>query len=157
MERACVRIVDRTGETLTVEVAKKTPVAEPPKGAVRLGEVDEWLRSRGREPGTLKKSWRTSETEREGPQHWSVESYTEDPVAPHVEWDTSPHVIAPRNAMALRFWDEVGRVFRQSVFHPGTRGQHMMRDSLAELDTDWRRIGEEEVLRWSKEQARLVR
>ena len=32
----------------------------------------------------------------------------------------------------------------------------MMRDSLAWLEAEWRRVGEEEVKRWAREQARLV-
>lgn len=164
-ERAARRMTERTGEHLTDEVAERSPVAEPPGGAVDLGEVDEWLRSRKREPGSLKKSWRTGPVEvvlsprfTSGTvDRYSIESYTEDPVAPHVEWDTSPHPIVAVNAPVLRFWDQVGKVFRRSVFHPGTRGQHMMRDSLVVLEVDWRTIGEEEVARWAREQARLVR
>ena len=97
--RAARRITERAGEELTADVKERSPVAEPPAGAVALGEVDEWLASRGREPGTLKESWKTSEVEMTlSPkftvgvvERFTVESYTEDPVAPHVERDTSPH------------------------------------------------------------------
>ncbi len=164
-ERAARRITERSGEKLTEEATERSPVAEPPAGAIALGEVDEWLKARKRKPGTLKESWKTSDVE-EGfsprfaagtVERFSIESYTEDPIAPHVEWDTRPHRIVAVNAPVLRFWDEAGKVFRREVFHPGTRGQHMMRDSLVELEVDWRTIGEEEVARWAREQARLVR
>jgi hypothetical protein len=155
-ERAARRITERTGEELTQEVTRRSPVARPPGGAVATGEVGEWEASRKRTPGTLKESWRTSDVDRVRGDRWRVESYTEDPIAPHVEWDTSPHTIVPVRAAALRFWDDVGKRFAQLVQHPGTTGQHMMRDSLAELEADWLTIGEEEVLRWSREQARLV-
>lgn len=162
--RAAIRITERTGEELTHEVGRRSPVAAPPGGAVARGEVGDWLRARDRDPGTLARSWETGQVEiaaspvfRSGTvERFAIESFTEDPVAPHVEWDTSPHPIVVVNAQALRFWDSVGIVFRRMVFHPGTRGQHMMRDSLEWLEAEWRRVGEEEVKRWAREQARLV-
>lgn len=154
--RAARRMTERTGEEITSDARRRSPVAAPPVGAVRRGEVGDWLASRGRAPGTLKESWRTGDVDQTGPETWAVESYTEDPVAPHVEWDTMPHRITVRNALRLRFWDAVGIRFAQSVFHPGTSGQHMMRDSLAEADVSFRRIGEEEVGRWARDQERLV-
>ena len=47
--------------------------------------------------------------------------------APHVEWNTRPHIITPRKAKALRFVAKDGTVvFTQKVNHPGTKGAHML-------------------------------
>jgi hypothetical protein len=52
------------------------------------------------------------------------------PYAMFVEEDTDPHDIFPVNAKALR-WESGGGVhFATRVHHPGTKGQHMFRDSL---------------------------
>jgi hypothetical protein len=133
---------------------------------------------RGRMPGTLKASWRTGDLERRrtvtGDEGTAIESYTEDPVAPHVEWPTRPHLIGPRAdrapasvvatgrprrmggdpRAAVRFINRFGQVvYAHEVWHPGTQGTHMMRDALAHVDATWEaRIGRREVDRWAREQ-----
>jgi hypothetical protein len=175
MEDAVDRTAKRAGEALHDGVRKRTPVANPPPGLT----ASQFAGSRGRAPGTLKASWRTGKVEKTrsatGVERRSVEEYTEDPIAPHVEWPTRPHVIRPRldrgaasvlatgrprrlgnDPMArLRFVTAGGRVvYAAEVHHPGTQGVHMMRDSLAALDVEWREIGVEEMERWAREQLR---
>jgi hypothetical protein len=53
---------------------------------------------------------------------------TFDDVAPHVEWDTRPHRIEPREPGGTLHWRdrETGdHRFAKGVDHPGTSGQHM--------------------------------
>jgi hypothetical protein len=172
------RMTKRGGEELTKEVRRRTPVASPPPGLSRY----QFMALRGRAPGSLKESWETSDVEHSktltGVERLAVESFTEDPIAPHVEWDTQPHVIRPRvdrapasvtatgnprlpgtnPRAALRWIDAFGRVrYANEVHHPGTQGKHMMRNSLSELEVTWAEaIGAPEVRRWAREQARLV-
>lgn len=114
-----------------------------------------------------------------GVPRFGIDSYTEDPVAPHVEWPTRPHLIRPRadrraasvlatgkprrsggDPQAALAWLGPGGVtiFAREVHHPGTQGSHMMRDALAETDATWvSRIGTPEVERWAREQTELIR
>lgn len=177
-ERAAKRMTRRAGEALTDGAGRRTPVAKPPVGLT----ADQFAGGRGRAPGTMKKSWRTGGVEHEvnatGVDRYGVDSYTEDPQAPHVEYPTRPHLIRPSPARApasvaangkprrpgtdpaarLRYWQGGREVFAAEVHHPGTQGVHMMRDSLTEVETTWvERIGAEEIERWAREQAELVK
>lgn len=169
------RMTEEVGELLTEEVTRRTPVADLPPGVTE--------KMRGRAPGTLKESWETGPVERRrsptGTEGRAVESYTMDPIAPHVEWPTRPHAIRPRldrapasvvatgrprrmggdPQAALRFVNAFGRVvYANEVWHPGTQGTHMMRDALAEIDQTWAsRVGVPEVERWARETTRLFR
>lgn len=173
------RLTKRVGESMTDEVKKRTPVAAPPPGM----SGTQFAGSRGRAPGTLRESWYTGDLERGrgvgGVERRSIESLTDDPVAPHVEWPTRPHLIRPSltrapasvletgrarrpggdPAAALRFIGSNGRVvFAREVWHPGTQGQHMMRETLTETDATWvERHGSEELGIWAREQTELVR
>lgn len=179
MVRSCKRIAERCAEKLKDGAARRTPISKPPPG---VGQT-EFAALRGRVPGTMKVSWYAdsdvSITVINGTRRFSAEAATDDPQAPHVEWPTRPHIIRPRadrgaaSVIAtqgprrmgtdpearLRFVNSHGRViFASEVHHPGTQGVHMMRDSLAELDGTWvSTIGAEEVERWAREQARVVR
>lgn len=58
------------------------------------------------------------------------------PIAIYVEEDTEPHIIEPKNKKALRWFDPPGggkdaAVFSQRVHHPGTTGQHIVRDAVS--------------------------
>lgn len=165
--RASRRITDRVGHRITDEVAHLTPVATVPSGMT----LDQFAGGRGRMPGHMKRSWQTGTVEEAG-QHFGIDSYTEDPQAPHVEWDTRPHIIRPDPKRApasvisstkprlpgtdpnasLRFWSGGHPVFAREVHHPGTRGVHMMRDSLSIVETSWEdQEGREELDRWVHE------
>jgi hypothetical protein len=179
LERSITRVTERVGERLTETVRRNTPVAVAPPGL----SPTQFAGGRGRAPGTLKNSWQTSDVEHRrtaaGTPGRAIESYTLDPIAPHVEYPTRPHLIRPskdRRAAsvlatskrqraggdpqaALRFVNAHGRVvFANEVHHPGTQGTHMMRDALAEVDATWAEtVGRDELERWALEQARLVR
>jgi hypothetical protein len=156
VDRCADRITGRVGEFLHERVTRHTPVAERPPGV----DSREWDDARGgRQPGDLKRSWKvgevTVEAEATG-EHRRIDVYTDDPVAPHVEWDTLPHIIVPKDPDGwLRFWDSAGDiVFAQIVHHPGTRGQHMMATALAETAAAWKGIAAEEVALWARTYAR---
>jgi hypothetical protein len=159
MERSATRMAKAVGDLLHDEVVRRTPIATLPPGVTAL--------MRGRVPGTLRESWKTSEVEGGGKlkplnkaqvDKRAVEEYTEDPIGPLVEWPTKPHVIRPRIDRApasvvatgkprgtvqdgrahLRYVNRFGRVvYAKEVHHPGTQGVHMMRDALAEVDATW--------------------
>lgn len=178
LHRSARRITARCIEALDDGAARRTPVAKPPPGVGGAA----FAAQRGRPPGTAKSSWRHTDVDvgrsPTGVTRFSGEAYSEDPLMPLIEWPTRPHIIRPRPdrapasvratrrprragtdpAARLRYVSRGGRVvYAREVHHPGTDGQHMMRDSLAELDGTWTsRIGEEEVRLWAREQARLV-
>lgn len=173
-DRAARRMTARAGGAVTKGAARRTPVADIPQGLT----ADQFSGGRGRVPGYMKRSWRTGRVEELPAERYGIDSYTEDPVAPHVEWDTRPHTFGPSPSRApasvvatgkprragtdpaarLRFYVGGRAVYAAEVSHPGTQGQHMMRDSLTEVELTWdSRIGGEEVLRWAREQAELVR
>jgi hypothetical protein len=155
MRAAGRRTTERVGADLRERVRRHTPVAKPPPGA-----AGEWEASRGgRPPGTLRESWRVGKvTVRGSGGLMSIDVYTEDPVAPDVEWDTQPHIIRPRGEGGmLRFWTRSGDVvFATIVHHPGTRGVHMLATALVEVAASWQEIGREEMERWAREQLRGV-
>ena len=138
VDRMADRITERVGDYMHERVQHHTPVSEPPPG-VGLGE---WVEARGgRDPGHLKRSWRKGPVKTEvgaAGEKRTIEVYTRDPVAPHVEWPTRPHLIHARRASVLRFWDLAGgAVFARYVEHPGTQGSFMMTQTLAETEGAW--------------------
>jgi hypothetical protein len=155
LDLTAYRIVERVGDDLNQRVRRHTPVATPPPGAAA-----EWLAARHRRPGHARDSWKVGEvTVILGGERYSIDVYTLDPVMPHIEWDTQPHLIVPKDPNGvLRYWNRVGdRVFAKVVHHPGTRGKHMMATSLVEVAASWQRIGHEELRRWSREQVAGIR
>jgi hypothetical protein len=144
-------IAERSGAMLRDRAALHSPVAKPPPGAWA-----EWIGSRKRLPGELKRSWRVGDVVMIGGERFRIEAFTRDPVAPFVENDTQPHLILPRKPGGhLRFWDRHGAIqFAKLVHHPGTRGQHMMSTALTELAVHWHDIAREEVDRWAREALR---
>jgi hypothetical protein len=151
VDRAADRMVKRVGDYMHDRVTLHTPVANPPAGVGRA----EWIEARGgRRPGRLKRSWRIGRVERyasAGGERTRIEVFTMDPVAPHVEWPTRPHLIRPRRAAGvLRFWLGAGaRVFAAFVEHPGTQGSFMMGTTLAEAEIRWRVVANQELARWA--------
>jgi hypothetical protein len=153
MERATRRTTERVGDDLRDRVKRHSPVAKPMPG---VGAGTFTSERGGRLPGTLRDSWLVGEVVVivEG-ERMSIDVYTLDPVAPHVEWDTQPHLIVPKHPGGmLRYRDRHGDVvYAKVVHHPGTRGQHMMATSLVEVAVSWQEIGVEEIARWAREQA----
>lgn len=152
--RCARRITERVGERLQLRVKEFTPLALPPPNV----SAGEWIRSRGgRVPGHLRDSWRVSSVDRvrfdlHG-EEYEVEVYTLDPIAPHVEYPTQPHVITPRDPDGwLRWWDRrTGQIrFARIVHHPGTHGTYMMQRALAALRVEWHVIAREEVAEWAR-------
>jgi hypothetical protein len=59
---------------------------------------------------------------------WGGRVFTEDPIAPFVEWDTAAHMIFPRTPGGTLHWRDRATGedrFSRGVRHPGTKGQHM--------------------------------
>lgn len=153
MRAAQRRTVSRVGDELLHRTVEHTPVAKPPPG-----HEAEWLAARKRAPGTLKESWKVGEVTVElGTETMTIDVYTHDPVAPHVEWPTRPHLIPLMPGKTLRFWDKEGRtVFAMIVHHPGTQGSYMLTTAIAEVAVAWRSIGAEEMAEWAREQTAAI-
>ena len=113
------------------KVRRYTPTAvRPPKvsaGVFRTERDD-------RKPGTLKDSWEIGKPYKVG-NLMVIEIYTEDPIAPHVEYDTRPHPIKAKPGSVLRFRSsKTGEVvYATEVMHPGTTGVHMLARACAEV------------------------
>jgi hypothetical protein len=151
IDRFARRTTEKVGEELRKRVRRHTPVAKAGVAErASYGSSAAWVTARGRLPGTLKESWQVGEVEvLAGGVRLRVPVYTMDPVAPHVEWDTMPHLIAPKKpGGVLTVPTKGGMVFARLVHHPGTRGQHMMATAIAEVAIEWQRIADRE---WNRE------
>ena len=138
-------IAKAVGESIKEDAAERTPTAEMPLAYFFEGGSVRWIRDRkGRRPGTLKAKWEVGEPElsAEGAE---VEIRNTDPIAIYVEEDTSPHLIVAKRARFLRFPMGTTFMYRRAVNHPGTQGQHMLRDAMAAGEADWRRIADEVI------------
>lgn len=136
--RAGRRMTLKGGRRLHDETRRLTPVHVPEPGA----------ETRLRKPGDLRRSVKRgviTDHVGVGTSGWQVRVYTDDPVAPHVEWSTRPHDIRPRadrapasvvqtgrprgtrqdGRAALRFTIGGRVTYARVVRHPGTRGVHM--------------------------------
>lgn len=141
--------VDATGEELRRRVRAHTPVSRvTPAEVLSFGRVGAELKRGGRPRGALRESWQIGEVELlyRG-ELLRVAVFTMDPVAPHVEWDTVPHMIAPKKpGGVLTVPTTGGLVFARVVDHPGTRGVHMMATAIQEVAVEWQRIARREWL-----------
>lgn len=154
MVAAQERAVARVGQLLQERVRVYTPVAKPPPGAEQ-----EWLESRKRQPGTLRDSWQVGEVVVvDGENRMTIDVYTNDSIAPYVEYPTMPHIIIPKNPSGmLMFWDKLGnKVYATIVHHTGTKGSFMMATAIAEVAVMWQEIGADEMNRWAREQTELI-
>lgn len=148
------RTVERIGDELHRRTVEHTPVAKPPPG-----HEAEWLASRKRAPGTLRESWKIGEvTVNIAGEVMSIDVYTNDRIAPFVEWPTLPHIIVPHNPRGmLRFWNALGdTIYATIVHHTGTKGSYMLTTALAEVAAMWQEIGAEEMQRWAREATAAV-
>lgn len=144
-------IVDQVGDRLLDRVKDRTPTADLPMAY--HGDYAAWIEDRGgRKPGTLRERWRRTEVQGSDGAGLKVVVFNPDPVAVMVENTTRPHLIRAklRTRAAggtyqglLRY--PMGPVFRYNVevWHPGTQGVHMLRDTLAEMEVVWTEIGDE--------------
>lgn len=149
LERATRRLgrdaTEQIGEDLKRRVRRHTPVAkQTPEIRASYGSREEWIVARGREPGTLRDSWIVGEVKMTRGTRYSVPVLTYDPVAPNVEWETSPHFIVPKRAQRLTIPTVGGMVLSGGVEHPGTRGAHMMAIAIAEIASSWQGIASRE-------------
>lgn len=138
--------IDATERALAIRMAfeikekvrRYTPTAvRPPKvsAGVFQSERD------NRRPGTLKDSWEIGKPYKIG-NLLVIDIYTDDPIAPHVEYDTRPHPIRAKPGSVLRFRSsKTGEVvYATEVMHPGTTGVHMLARACAEVAGDADRI-----------------
>lgn len=152
VRRFARRTTRRVGRQYRDRVAHHTPVAKA-TAAVRASfpSLSSWERSRGgRRPGELRDSWKVGTVDVEmGGEVFAIDVYTLDPVAPHVEYFTRPHIIRPkRPGGVLAIPTATGMVFATIVHHPGTEGAHMLATATAEIAAEWQTIAAEE---WAHE------
>lgn len=126
------RQLTRAGDVVKDGAQRRAPVWRPSSG-----EPDWSIRRREskRKPGTLRDSIVKRVVEG-GPGGFTILVGTEDEVALYVHEGTEPHEITPVRAPALVFWSARLRTTVRSpvgVFHPGTRPQRFLTDSLADL------------------------
>lgn len=132
-------IATNVQDALLDSAERRTPVAQLPEAY--HGDFPAWEEDRGgRLPGTLKEAWVALPIEEVGGV-LSAPVENTDPIASHVEHDTQPHVIFAKKARVLRFPSGPIFRYREWVFHPGTQGQHMMRDAEADVSARWQEIG----------------
>lgn len=156
VKRFATRATHAVGDDLHARVKRHTPIAKPsPATLASYGDAKAWESARRRRPGHLYNSWKVGDVEIESRargEHRHVLVFTLDPVAPHVEWDTMPHIIRAKHAKALTVPTIGGMTLRRSVHHPGTRGQHMMATALLEIAVTWRVTVTEQ---WVQETGRI--
>jgi hypothetical protein len=133
-------IVENVQSALLDSAEHRTPIAQIPQAYD--GDFEAWEEDRGgRLPGTLRDSWvELPIKEKEGTLSAPVENV--DPIASHVEHDTSPHMIFAKPGGVLRFPSGPVFRYRPNVWHPGTEGKHMLRDAEADISARWPAIGQ---------------
>lgn len=155
MRRAVDRMARGVASLMHEEVQRRTPVASPPPG----WSAAEYAAHRGRVPGSLRESWRTTEPapvrQVGGTEGVAVEVVTDDYVGIFVENGTKPRRIEPKRRGKMLAMPAAGGGMRFApvVDHPGTQGAHMVRDGMADVAATWpERVGRDEVDRWAREQ-----
>jgi hypothetical protein len=133
-------IADNVQDAFLDSAERRTPLAQIPEAY--HGDFPAWVEDRGgRKPGTLRDRWEKLPIHEYGDGRLSAPIENVDPIASFVEDDTQPHLIEAKRARVLRF--PSGPIFRYAprVWHPGTQGQHMLRDAEAETDARFEEIG----------------
>lgn len=142
VDRACKRITDDAGDRLQANVRRNTPVDASP------------FRDKPDRPrGALRESIERGRVEATVPDY-RVRVFTEDPVAPHVEWDTRPHTIRARRPGGRLHWRDRqtgDHRFAASVEHPGTTGQHMFAAGAARTEAEIEAVAEPAVRQFERE------
>lgn len=106
-------------------------VKQGARDRVGVHEPDPWGRPKDRRPGQLRDSIVKRLVERGTEVVMQVGS--EDPIALWHHEGTQPHVITPRKAPRLVFWQAGGVRYALIVHHPGTRPNRFLTDALADL------------------------
>jgi hypothetical protein len=133
--------VDEVGTRIRDGAAKRTPVARLPEAY--KGDFASWITDRGgRTPRTLRDKWVKGDVLRMDTTT-SVTIENLDPICVFVEETTRPHLIRANVAKSLRFPAGPSFHYAKEVWHPGTQGVHMMRDTLSEMASLWATIGEQ--------------
>jgi len=85
-----------------------------------------WRANLKENQGYMRGSIQLGRTDNDNPQVYSREK-----VLKFLEYGTSPHLIEPKNAEALRWFNEQGEpVFARKVRHPGTEPQAALRSAI---------------------------
>lgn len=108
--------------------------------------------------GKLKKSW---EKDRVGKwmirnvYTWKISTNVE--YAPHVEYGTAPHIITPKKASRLVWYDMQGKHTAKVVRHPGTKPVYMLTRAVnhTKVMVPW--IGGPVLRAWAKDQRHFYR
>lgn len=171
--RAVRRIATAGGRHMGRRIRAHTPVS-----------ADPWRNKKLRRPGTLRASTRVLPVEPvlgATGMSWRRRVINDDPIAPHVNYPTKPHIIRPRadrqaasvistrGARGLGYGPQPegsdgklgtarlafrigGRlIFAAFVRHPGTRGVNFMEKGAAETEEDLPIIAAPEVERMRRE------
>jgi hypothetical protein len=120
------------GSMIQTEVKRLTPVGrtvDPVTGA-DLGPS-----------GKLKASIKVKKVAIVPPDRFISGAESDLPYASHVEYGTRRHIIEPRTAKALRFWDAGQLAFARRVNHPGTQGHHMFSRGLQVAERRYQSVG----------------
>lgn len=150
-QNAAQEMADDGTDSLLEHVIEYTPVSYANSAFQRFGGFEV-----AREPGTLKRSWRRRpvvETVHGLEPAFRGEVYTDDPVAPYVEWNTAPHPIDPKKPggmLRFRVWPTGQVVFARHVDHPGTTGQHMMGLASARVEALFGTVTYPALQRWAE-------
>lgn len=142
VDRFARRATGKVGRDLRARVRRHTPVQKrTPAITASYATAAAFVKARkGRLPGTLQASWRVGDveiSERGMGRRYRIPVFTMDPIAPHVEWPTMPHIIMPRRARVLTIPTIAGMRFAMIVHHPGTQGSYMMATALQEVAVTW--------------------
>jgi hypothetical protein len=142
-------IVDQVGDRMLERVKDRTPIADLP--LAYHGDFATWIEDRGgRKPGTLRERWRRTGVQGQSGSGLKVVVFNPDPVTVMVEHNTRPHLIrAHLRTRAdggtyqglLRYPQGASFHFAVETHHPGTQGQHFLRNTLAEIEAVWPEIG----------------
>lgn len=118
-------IVRDAGRVMTEETVRATPRAKDTPPGDHL--ADQIVQSRVRLTGR---------------NTYTSGAQTDVEYAPHVEYDTSPHWIRPRDPDGVLVFPGRGgvTVFARAVWHPGTQGHHMFAQGAAAADRALPRI-----------------
>ena len=116
---------------------------------------------RSRPPGTLRDSIQRGPVRKHTSslgRGWQARVFTEDEIAPYVEWDTRAHEIRPRPpGKALRFYAGGQVRYASVVHHPGTTGQHMFSRAAAYVQAESSSMFDEELARFGHDLTTLAR
>ena len=107
--------------------------------------------------GKLKKSWKKDRVGRWTGNHYIWRVYTDVEYAPHVEYGTAPHIITPKKASRLVWYDIGGKHTAKVVRHPGTKPVYMLTRAVNETKAWVPWIAGPVLTAWAKDQRHFYR